>query len=111
MAGVVNSIRDEADPEKLLALTASATREALDAPFCAIYSMTDNGKLLRGVAYGENIGHTLIEQLDERINWLDSDPKVVELPLDNYRVLTGVARHRQDINGAICVARTAADES
>jgi diguanylate cyclase (GGDEF)-like protein len=110
VAGVVNSIRDEADPEKLLALTAAATREALDASFCAIYRMGDNRKLLRGVAYGENIGHTLVEQLDERINWLDSESRVVELPLDNYRVLAAAARHRQDINGAICVARTATDE-
>lgn len=109
VAGVVDSIRNEADPEKLLALTTKATREALDASFCAIYRMSE-GKLLRGVAYGENIGQTLIEQFDERINWLDSGSRVVELPLDNYRVLAAVARHRQSINGAICVARTLAEE-
>ena len=110
VAGVVNAIRDEADPEKLLARTANATRDALGASFCAIYRKAGNGKLVRGVAYGENIGHTLIERLDERINRLDGESRAVELPLDDYRMLAAVARHRQGVNGAICVARTSADE-
>ena len=110
VAGVVNSIREEADPEKLLARTAKATREALDAAFCAIYRVGGERKLVRGVAYGENIGRVLCEQLDERINWLDDETRAVELPLDDYRVLAAVARHRDGINGAICAARPANGE-
>lgn len=110
VAGVVNAIREEANPEKLLARTANATREALDASFCAIYRVGDDHKLVRGVAYGENIGQALCEQLDERINWLDDEAGAVELPLDDYRVLAAAARHRDSINGAICAARPANGE-
>ena len=110
VAGVVNSIREEADPENLLARTARATREALGAAFCAIYRVADDRKLVRGVAYGENIGQLLCEKLDERINSFDEETRAVELPLDDYRVLAAAARHRDGVNGAICAARPATGE-
>ena len=110
VTGLVISIRDEADPEKLLARTAKAAAEALDAAFCTIHRLDPDRKLVCAVANGEAIDTTLRERLDEDVNWLHDDSRAVELSLDGYTVLAAASRHRDAINGAICVARTAGDE-
>ena len=110
VSGLVNSIRDEADPEKLLARTAKAAAEALDAAFCTIHRLDPDRKLVRAVASGGAIGTTLCERLDEEVNRLHDDPRAVELSLEGYIALAVASRHRDAINGAICIARGAADE-
>ena len=107
VAGLVNTIREEVDPVKLLGRAAEATAQALDAAFCWVYRASPGGEFDRVAAFGAAPGDTPAAWLNAPINRLTDAPGPVETQIGGLRLLAAAARHRHGVNGAICVARDA----
>ena len=107
VAGLVNTIREEVDPEKLLGRAAEATAQALDAAFCWVYRASPGGGLDRVAAFGAAPDDTPAAWLDAPVDRLSDAPGPVETQIGGLRLLAAAARHRHGVNGAICVARDA----
>ena len=101
VAGLVNTIREEVDPEKLLGRAAKATAQALDAGSCWIYRVRPGGDFDQVAAFGQPPG-------DAPPDGLADATATVEADIGGLRVLAATARHHRGVNGAICVAREAA---
>ncbi|MCH7889775.1 MAG: diguanylate cyclase, partial [Proteobacteria bacterium] len=101
VAGLVNTIREEVDPEKLLGRAAKATAQALDAGSCWIYRVRPGGDFDQVAAFGQPPGAAPPDGLAEATATIEAD-------LGGLRVLAATARHHHVVNGAICVAREAA---
>ncbi|MFQ5785508.1 MAG: diguanylate cyclase [Alphaproteobacteria bacterium] len=110
VAGLVNTIREEVDPEKLLARAAEATGRALDATFCWIYRVDDDVAFVRAAAFGGRHDDTPAAFLVGELAGLAQRRGVVDIACEGYRVIAAAARHRRGVNGAICVARYETDK-
>ena len=105
VAGLVNTIRDEVDPEKLLGRAARATVLALDADSCRIYRARLGGDFDQAAAFGKAPGDAAPDPPLDRLA-AASGPIATEV--GGLHLLAVAARHHHVVNGAICVAREAA---
>ena len=101
---IVNTIRDEVEPENMLATAATATARALGAAGCRIYRQREPGTFAMAAEYGEAEG---IGGLDDLLARMAGDSGVVETESGTWQILATATRYRQTINGAICMWKAA----
>ncbi len=97
---IVNTIRDEVEPENMLATAATATARALGAAGCRIYRQREPGAFTVAADYGQSGG---IEGLDDLLTGVEGESAVVEAESGNWQILATATRYRQIVNGAICI--------
>jgi len=112
VAGLVNTIREEPDPEKLLSRAAAATLGALAASACVIHRVGADGGLTRGARAGrpdkqwdKHVGDAL-RAIGDPQGAIEIDQG--DLDHGKSRLLVAPARYRQSVIGAVAVARRAA---
>ncbi len=101
---IVNTIRDEVEPENMLATAASATARALGAAGCRIYRRREPGTFAMAAEYGQVEG---IEGLDDLLAAVEGESGVVEAESGQWLILATATRHHQAVNGAICMWKAA----
>ncbi len=106
LAEIVNTIRDEVDPKKILRRAAIATGHALGATLCCIYRRDLEGTIVHAADYGDGP----LESIDSLVADLTESRWRNEVKLDGWHVLAEAARQRDDVVGAICVLRRSEGE-
>ena len=105
VAGLVDTIREEVDPEKLLGRAAEATAGALGAAFCWIYRACPGGAFDRVATFGAPPDEAPAAALRAEVERLVDAPGPVDVRIGGIGLLAATARHRHGVNGAICVGR------
>lgn len=107
VAGLVNTIREEIDPEKLLGRAAEATAQTLGAPLCWISRIRDDGALVRVATFTSGGCREPTARLVAKLHRLVGEPGTLEVSAGGYNVIAKAARHHDGVNGAVHVARAA----
>lgn len=104
---VVDAMRNEAEPQHMLGAAARATAHVLGARFCWIVRARRDGSFTGAVQFAGPEGpppRPIVEAV--RLQLRDGDEELfVKTEDSTLHVLVNVARYRDRINGAICVAR------
>lgn len=105
---IVDSIRNQVEPGKMLRAAAASTAQALDADYCWI--LRGGGALgFSGITHsvaGE-FPSRLPEVFGKEVTGMGEQRRPIEIEIDGYRVLGAPARYRGGTNGAIGLARHA----
>ncbi len=102
---LVNGIREEVDPERLLGRAAEAAGAALDVDFCWIFRIGDDGRFYRAASHGLTDEDGPIGFLAADLATLSGAEGPVEMPIEGFHVLAAVTRHHGARNGVVCVGR------
>lgn len=104
LAFILRTVRDEADPRRLLSAAAEATARALDAGGAVIFRRDMDGELGAAAAFGGVVPPPLRARL---LGVLDAEggSEIVEGELALHRGLGVVTRYRGVANGAILIIR------
>ncbi len=105
VTGLVNTIREEVDPEMLLTRAADSTGRALGASLCWIYRRGDGGAFERVAVFGAAADDVSDDSLVAKLQRLADETGAAEVTIAGRPGLAATARHRSGVNGAICVAR------
>ncbi|MEK9722648.1 MAG: sensor domain-containing diguanylate cyclase [Rhodospirillaceae bacterium] len=97
---IVSSVRDELDPQQMLAAAATTTARALGVAGCRIYRQTEPGRVLVAAEYGNT---EELDALDGMIQDLATGNQVSQLEIGPWRVLAVATQYRQTVNGAITI--------
>lgn len=108
VARLVNGIREEVDPERLLGRAADAAGTALDADFCWILRIGDDERFYRAASHGTAGEDGPIGFLVSDLATLSRAEGPVEIPVEGFHVLAAITRHHGVMNGAVCVGRARA---
>ena len=104
---IVNSIRNELDPTRILGVAAESTAMALGAPYCWILRRRDDGfevAITNDDEDGAEIADVIAASLKTAA--AKGGPRF-ESTVGDFDVLMAHARYHDAVNGAICVARRA----
>ncbi len=104
---LVNGIREEVDPERLLARAADAAGAALDVDFCWIFRIGEDGRYYRAASHGLSDEDGPLGFLATELAAVSEAGEPVEMPVEGFRVLAAITRHHGARNGAVCVGRAA----
>ncbi|MCH7929296.1 MAG: diguanylate cyclase [Proteobacteria bacterium] len=104
---LVNAIREELVPEKLLARAAGTIGRALGGGYCAIYRVGVAGALEAASSYGAKPGEDLLARLVEAIDGMAAGRDSEAVRIAGSEVLIAKTTHGLGVNGAICVLRDA----
>ncbi|MFQ5958757.1 MAG: diguanylate cyclase [Alphaproteobacteria bacterium] len=107
VTGLVNTIREEVDPEMLLARAADSTGRALGVTLCWIYRLGDDGAFVRAAMFGSAPDDAPDDALVAAFERMAGESRVDEVTVAGRPGLATTARHRRGVNGAVCVARDA----
>ena len=102
---LVNGIREEVEPERLLGRAADAAGVALEVDFCWIFRIGDDGGFYRAASYGLTDEDGPIGFLAADLATLARAEGPVEMPVEGFHVLAAITRHHGARNGAVCVGR------
>jgi diguanylate cyclase (GGDEF)-like protein len=105
---IVDSIRNQVEPGKMLRAAAASTAEALDADHCWI--LRGGGALgFSGITHSAagEFPSRLPEVFGKEVSGMGEQREPIELEIDGYRVLGAPSRYRGETNGAIGLARHA----
>ena len=115
---IVRTIRDEVEPDAMLAAAASAAARALGAAGCRIWGCGAEGDLVPAAEFGGALPEPLARHMDKQAKRLAQAGEAggghadeVELTNSAGQFLGAVTRFRRQINGAIGLWRSAADPS
>ena len=112
---IVRTIRDEVEPDAMLAAAASAAARALGAAGCRIWGSSAEGDLLLAAEFGGALPESLARHMDAHARRLKDAGDAgggsdeLELTAEAGQFLGAVTRFRRQINGAIALWRTPAD--
>jgi diguanylate cyclase (GGDEF)-like protein/PAS domain S-box-containing protein len=114
---IVRTIRDEVEPDAMLAAAASAAARALGAAGCRIWGCSAEGDLLFAAEFGGALPEALARHMDGHAKRLKNGDRSIaggradelELTAAAGQFLGAVTRFRRQINGAIGLWRAAAD--
>jgi len=101
---IVSSVRDELDPQQMLAAAATTTARALGVAGCRIYRQTEPNMVLVAAEYGNTED---LEDLEISVPHLQSGNEVVPMDIGPWRVLAVATQYRQTVNGAITIWKSA----
>ena len=104
---IVDSIRNELDPKRMLGVAADSTAQSLDARYCWILRTDRGGELKLAVDRAGSSGAMSGAAVDAAVAALARDDDLVVLDLDvgELKLLVARARYHAHQNGAICIAR------
>ena len=104
---IVDSIRNELDPKRMLGVAADSAAQSLDAAYCWILRADHGGALTLEVAHEGRAGAPPEAVVAAALAALgsDDDSVVVDLDAGELAVLIARARYHGIQNGAICLAR------
>ena len=104
---VVDAMRNEAEPQHMLGAAARAAAHVLGARYCWIVRARRDGTFTGAIQFAGPEGpppRPIVEAVRLQLN--DEDEELfVKTEDSTLHVLVNVARYRDRINGAICVAR------
>ncbi|MBV8534078.1 MAG: diguanylate cyclase [Alphaproteobacteria bacterium] len=111
---IVRTIRDEVEPDAMLAAAASAAARALGAAGCRIWGCGAEGNLMPVAEFGGALPEPLARHMDAQAKHLTqageaSGRDEVELTTGAGQFLGAVTRFRRQINGAIGLWRSTTD--
>ena len=113
---IVRTIRDEVEPDAMLAAAASAAARALGAAGCRIWGCGAEGDLVPAAEFGGALPEPLARHMDTEAKRLAQAGDAgggrtdeVELTSGAGQFLGAVTRFRRQINGAIGLWRSAGD--
>lgn len=114
---IVRTIRDEVEPDAMLAAAASAAARALGAAGCRIWGCRADGDLLTAAEFGGALPEPLAGQMDAHARRLREAGEAgasggadeLHLASGAGQFLGAVTRFRRQINGAIGLWRAPAD--
>ena len=111
MGKMVDSIRNEFDPKRMLGVAADSTAQSLDARFCWILRVDHGGELKLEVSHEGSTGAPPEAAVDAAVAAIeaDDDSAVFDLDVGELKILVARARYHAHQNGAICLARGRAD--
>ena len=104
---IVDSIRNELDPKRMLGVAADSAAQSLDAAYCWILRADHGGALTLAVAHegrAEAPPEAVVAAALAALG-TDDDSVVVDLDAGELAVLIARARYHGVQNGAICLAR------
>lgn len=110
LARIVDSIREEVDPERLLGRAAEATGRALDADLCRIFRRGAGGVYECAARYGLAGDKGPIGFLASELPTLADTEGPVEMPIAGFHLLAALSRHHGRANGAVAIGRRAGRE-
>jgi diguanylate cyclase (GGDEF)-like protein/PAS domain S-box-containing protein len=99
---VVSTIRDELEPQNMLAAAAAATARALGAAGCRIYRKSPDGLFMVAAEHGNAEG---INPIYEDIVKLTGDGAVTAAAVRGWHAVAAATQYRQSVNGAIAMWR------
>jgi len=103
---IVSTIRDEVEPDKMLAAAAAAAARAQGAAGCRVFRLLTDGTFEVAAEYGDN---AICETMNDLMGRLKSDGDVVELEVGEWQVLLAGTQYNQPLNGAICLWKAGKD--
>ena len=108
---VIDSIRNELDPKRMLGVAADSAAQSLDAAYCWILRADHAGALALEVAHEGPAGAPPEAAVAAALAALGEggDAVVVDLDAGELTLLLARARYHGVQNGAICLARAAGD--
>ncbi len=95
---IVSSVRDELDPQNMLAAAAAATARALNSAGCRIHRLSETGDLVIAADFG-NIES--LDGLEEALGKMGLGRDVQRLSLGAWDFAAVATHYRQTVNGAI----------
>ncbi len=107
LARIIDSIREEVDPERLLGRAADATGRALDADLCQVFRRGSDGVYQCAARYGVVDETGPIGFLASELPTLAESETPVEMPIPGFHLLAALTRHHGDANGAVAIGRMA----
>jgi len=110
LAFILRTVRDEADPRRLLSAAAEATARALDALGAVIFRRDLDGELRIAAAFGASVPVALRGRLLS-VLMAGGGNEVVAADLAAHRGLGVATRYRDTVNGAILLLRVDHDPS
>mgnify|MGYP000026500480 CR=1 FL=1 len=101
---VVRAIRNEVEPQNMLAAAAAAAARALGAAGCRIYRLTETGFFAPAAEFGdvESIG-----PFDRALAEIEDADTTLERDIGPWQVLGAVTDYRAAINGGLCIWKAA----
>ncbi len=97
---IVSAIRDELEPNNMLNAAVSATTRFLDIAGCRIYRRNKDDDFCTAAEYG--IAKE-IEFLEFKLKTFNTNKKLVDLEIGNFKFLAAATNYRKRINGAISI--------
>ncbi|MFO1189856.1 MAG: diguanylate cyclase [Alphaproteobacteria bacterium] len=104
LAFILRTVRDEADPRRLLSAAAEATARALDAGGAAIFRRDMDGDMTAAAVFGGTVPPALRSRLLAVLE-AGGSGEVVEGELASHRAIAVATRYRGAQNGAILLIR------
>lgn len=101
---VVRAIRNEVEPQNMLAAAAAAAARALGAAGCRIYRLTETGLFAPAAEFGDV---EAIGPFDQALSAVEDADAILERDIGPWRVLGAVTDYRTGINGGLCIWKAA----
>jgi diguanylate cyclase (GGDEF)-like protein/PAS domain S-box-containing protein len=105
---LIDTIRNEVDPRRMLTVAAESIAGALAAAHCWVYLRGEDRALKLAADYGGIEGVPVESEIDAQIKDAKSNPGPYELSVAGTIGLTMPSVCHDVVNGAICVSRAAA---
>ena len=97
---IIRAIRNEVEPQDMLAAAAAAASRALAAAGCRVFRATPSGEFKPAAEFGEVEEFPEFEREMENIEQTDG---VFEREVGPWRALGAVTNYRTAINGGVCI--------
>lgn len=101
-AHIMRAIRDETDPDKMLAIAAEAVFRGGNADGCSVYRILPGTGMSLAAAIGTPVPDAIFEEMREEIT-ASREPVIAEY--DTGAVLAHQLSHHHEINGAVMLWR------
>jgi len=106
---LIDTIRNEVDPRRMLTVAAEAIAAAVAAAHCWVYLRGEDRALKLAADYGGMEGVPVESEIDAQIKDAKSNPGPYELAVAGTIGLTMPSVCHDIVNGAICVSRAASE--
>lgn len=106
LGNIVQTIRDEVEPQTLLHTAARAAAEGLKCAWSRIYRAEDGDSLVRVAEYLRESGDIDHQEVDAAVAQFAQDGARRPIPVGRYMLMFEPTRYREKLNGVLCVARS-----
>ncbi len=106
LARIVQTIRDEVEPQTLLQTAAQAAADGLSCSWSGLYRAEEGGALVRVAEFAREMARIDHAEVDAAVGRFALDGAKRPLPVGRHMLMFEPTRYREKLNGVLCVARS-----